>query len=456
MDRNRLAAILSGILLWLGYTLAWLDRDNLLRDGDEDGHIGAAEIFKEQWLSGNFVDYLHLVWTGDFGDYPNLFSGALGAWWALVGGQPEDLLMRVFPVLGMGLSIAGFCIMLRPTPNRLLAAIYGLLLLPMANGICRHYMPEGLVMGVLVLSMGIGLWLIRNPSFWGSILWGTVLGLGLLTKHNFVILAWVPTLWIIYRLRLKSIPAILMALFVSLPWYVTVGLTKQTYLMSTLQAPISWWTQLLAHPIGFLWDGLGPVLSIGLLFSLRPPKSDTQTLSFLWLIGGLIGLCLLPKQYPRLLLPLIPAAIVLISIRVEDLSTGRVIGLTLPLFAWLHLSSIVNIPSSTVYSVSDSGCPQHWLRPPHPTDFGFSGIKSKLSQSSYQGIVVTDDLNLPCSVQTTHSGSYHLEYYLRRRAYDGPIHIGQPAIKGLWLGISWPKQDSTNEWKPKLREVEQN
>jgi hypothetical protein len=347
-------------------------------------------------------------------------------------------------------------LMLRPNPKRVLPAIYGLLLLPMANGICRHYMPEGLVMGFLVLSMGLGLWLIRNPSTWGAIIWGTVLGFGLLTKHNFVILALVPTLWILYRLRLKSIPAILMLLIISLPWYATVGLTKQTYLVTTLQSPASWWSQLLAHPVGFMWDGLGPLLSIGFLFCLRPPKSDIRTLSFLWLIGGLIALCVLPKQYPRLLLPLLPAAIVLISIRAEDLSLGRVLGFALPLFAWLHLSSIVNIPTSTVYSVSDSGCPQHWLRPPHQTDFGFSEIESKLSQSSYQGIVVVDDLNLPCSVQTTHSGSYHLEYYLRRRAYDGPIQLGQPTINGLWLGISWPEQDPTNEWKPLLKEVEQN
>ena len=80
-----------GIAAWLAYSVAWLHTDSGLRDGDEDGYIGAAEIFKGILADEGFIAFIQAVWIGDFGDYPNLFAGILGLWWAIVGGQPEDL-----------------------------------------------------------------------------------------------------------------------------------------------------------------------------------------------------------------------------------------------------------------------------------------------------------------------------------------------------------------------------
>ena len=32
-------------IAWLGLSVAWLDADRMVRDGDEEGHVGAAELF---------------------------------------------------------------------------------------------------------------------------------------------------------------------------------------------------------------------------------------------------------------------------------------------------------------------------------------------------------------------------------------------------------------------------
>ena len=80
------------IVGWWILNLYWIDSDSLIRDGDEEGHVGAMELFKEY----GFENWITEVWSGHYGEYPPLFAGMIGWWWRLIsnwiGVTPPDSL----------------------------------------------------------------------------------------------------------------------------------------------------------------------------------------------------------------------------------------------------------------------------------------------------------------------------------------------------------------------------
>ncbi len=77
------------LLLWLALSLAWLRADHLVRDGDEEGHVGAAELFLQQLDEGRMGAFATDALWGDLGEYPPLYPAVVGGWWFLMGGgQP--------------------------------------------------------------------------------------------------------------------------------------------------------------------------------------------------------------------------------------------------------------------------------------------------------------------------------------------------------------------------------
>ena len=70
-----------------------------LRDGDEEGHVGAMELFKDIWLNDGFYIWFIEMWQGSYGEYPPLFAGTMGAWWGICTQilgtvPPSDLIVR--------------------------------------------------------------------------------------------------------------------------------------------------------------------------------------------------------------------------------------------------------------------------------------------------------------------------------------------------------------------------
>ena len=64
--------------------------DLIIRDGDEEGHVGAAEIFKDWLVRGEYGQFTTQLFWGNLGEYPPLFAGYIGFWWWLFDVQPED------------------------------------------------------------------------------------------------------------------------------------------------------------------------------------------------------------------------------------------------------------------------------------------------------------------------------------------------------------------------------
>ena len=130
-------------------------------------------------------------------------------------------------------------------------------------------MPEGLVMGMLTLSIAIGVLSIKSPHRTSFLIFGLMMGLGALSKHNYIVLGLLPLTWICWRLKQRAILPIGIAALVAGPWYILVGLSKQAYVQSTLSSSHHNWASVFAHLSGLAWDGLGPILAILTVWALK-------------------------------------------------------------------------------------------------------------------------------------------------------------------------------------------
>ena len=134
------------------------------------------------------------------------------------------------------LTALGVWLRLRNTPDSRTIGAVLILLLPMANGIGRHLMPEGLVMCALTLTMAVGDMLLEKTTRWRLVAFGLILGLGALSKHNYIVLGAIPIAWLFWKLGTKSLIPILISSLIAAPWYLTVGLSKQAYVQSTFDS----------------------------------------------------------------------------------------------------------------------------------------------------------------------------------------------------------------------------
>ena len=53
----------AAVAAWLVASWAWLRSDALLRDGDEEGHVGAAELFRADLLQGDVAGFVPALFT---------------------------------------------------------------------------------------------------------------------------------------------------------------------------------------------------------------------------------------------------------------------------------------------------------------------------------------------------------------------------------------------------------
>ena len=91
---------------WVCLSLFWVNMDRIVRDGDEEGHIGAAELYLEDLRTGAIGQFLTRAWTGqDMGEYPQAFAATVGTWWwAMGGGDPGHGNVRIITVFLLGLT----------------------------------------------------------------------------------------------------------------------------------------------------------------------------------------------------------------------------------------------------------------------------------------------------------------------------------------------------------------
>jgi hypothetical protein len=428
MDRNRIIIIIT-TLLW-GITQGfWLHSDHLIRDGDEEGHIGAAELFHDILLENGFWTWLSQAWCGDFGEYPPLFASLLGAWWSLFPFAPEHPVIRSFGsvlILGTAFFIARLVWRLKGNWE---LAFTATLLLPLLNGVGRHFMPEILLSFMMA---GFAMMLVEeseSPSIHNKILLGVIGGLGLLTKQSFLLLAPILALGFLFskRLPLRSIlPSVLLTIGIASPWYLQQFPKQNQYIQGSIQnnMSIDWLAHILFYPSVILligWGLIGTIIFFLLLFKNRAQKIPTW--AWVWAIAGLLIMILLPKKYPRLLLAWLPLLGIFLGLLGKRFSTKQTLLVSALLFLqFISLSFMPNI-SVPFQAKIDNGCPQYWLRPPSNSDFQLRRIRDIVAANPEKSIAVLGDVSIDCQSQSTHNWTYHLDPYLRRHGLNTQINF---------------------------------
>jgi len=423
-----MAAILVG---WLVGNLLWLRADALVRDGDEEGHVGAAELLRLHLDGGAWFQFVNDAWKGDLGEYPPLYPALVGAWWWLQGGgQPGAWSVRSVNL--MGHLLAAGCVawlaghLARPA-QRTLSVWLGLgltLCLPLAAGLSRHFMPEGLLVGLVALSVLLAALAADRRSPWLAGMLGISLGVGVLVKQTFLPLAVLPVVAAGWRMgRLWGVVAV-PALGCAGPWLLAHLGEQAGYVSSSVQsghttsqlAHLAYYPALVPHLLA------GPVLAVAAgVGAVALARSDRRGLSIglAWVLG-LALFMVIPKKYPRLVAAVSPGFALLAAIGLPRLKLGpQLSGVAALLAAGWLVWQTVGVPSDPTWlPVVDEKCPQRWLRPPNPDAMGLPELADHVRTTGAQTLRLVDPPELPCAVQTTHPWANHLDPYLRREGLE--------------------------------------
>ncbi len=426
----------GAVAVWMALSVVWLRFDRLLRDGDEEGHVGAAELFRADLADGNVLGFIERLWVGPMGEYPQAFAATVGTWWWATGvGDPAESVVRAIALISLPVAaLATGRIAARLHRGERAAGVDAwvtalVLTVPLCNGLVRHFMPEGALMAVTALAVLSALRWADYPSGSRSVQLGLVLGFGLLTKQTFVFAAVLPVAWAV-RQRVFNRPAMaalvaLTAGIVAGPWLVANLGPQWSYAGASVagHGSIAQWSHLSFYPRSTLWVGLGPVLTAVMVWAVvRGQRNDAWLLGMIWLLGGLVILSLIPKKYPRLMAPMLPAAVLLISAALRT-HRWRWRGVVAAATAWTVWASSDSLPIHTRSPSVDPGCPQQWLRPPSNSDVGLSAAADLLASTGPGDVLVVNDPAIPCALQTTHDWSNHLGPLLRRRGQERAVHV---------------------------------
>ncbi|MCB9780081.1 MAG: glycosyltransferase family 39 protein [Alphaproteobacteria bacterium] len=430
-------------MLWLAAQWSWLATDRLLRDGDEEGHVGAAELFRQDLVDGHPLAFLQRLVAGDMGDYPSLYPATVGAWWTALGvGDPGAPVVELIGSAWVLLTaVACMRIAGRADGHRGpagLAAFVVATLLPLPVGLSRHFMPEGMLVPAVALAVLAALRLGERPTVGRALALGVAAGAGLLVKQTFVFLAGPAVLAAILlsarraadrgRIALMTGLSALATALVAGPWYLSHLQAQLAY--GSASAGASGEGGLLAHALYYPAVGLllvvGPALAVpagvaAILAARQGGRSRTVVaLAAAWLLGAVLLLSLLPKKYPRLIAPAAPAVAVLVGAAASTRRGRGLAGLAAGAGgAWLAVrSTSPPLPLPEPLQQVVPGCPQQWLRAPIDDDLGLSAVATVLARHGTGPVRVVDAPELPCDLQTSPPWDSHLSPYLRRTGQD--------------------------------------
>ena len=452
MPRRGANAILLG---WFVLSLGWISQDRMLRDGDEEGHVGAAELFLGDLDAANWVGFFERLWVGPMGEYPQAFTAAVGFWWWLIGvGQPGHVAVRGICLLSLVIAavstgrIARRYVREESRGVAEAATLMAVLALPLCNGLARHFMPEGALIAAVSVSLLLAHRLVERPGLVRALLLGLSLGLGMLTKQTFLFLVLAPLVLVLIRMGRSGFAWLLLvgttSCVVAVPWMLQNGADQVSYGLSSVlgHGDGGVWDHLEFYPLSLFVLGLGPVLSLGLIAAFWKLRNlhDRRALwlGTAWLLGGLAILILVPKKYPRLMAPLLPGAALCIGIAIAQMrfSMRWLWGLSGTALAWLALVSSMDLSLQPARPAIDPGCPQVWLRPPQSDDLGMRAVESALFDAPPGAVLVIGDPPIPCSIQTTHDWSSHLSPWLRRSGTERAVVLDADRAHGVvvdWL-----------------------
>lgn len=442
---------------WVWLNLWWISADRLLRDGDEEGHVGAMELFKDIWIEQGILSWLWETWQGNYGEYPPLFAGIMGAWWGIITQllgttPPSDITVRGSLLIWPLITACGVArIAFRMKWDWKFAGMTTLLT-PLLVGVGRHFMLEPMMTALSTLSIATAVEWKYNPTVAKASATGLLLGLGALTKQTMIVVApWVIlTIFGAENKRWHILFTLLCCAIVVGPWFLGSLSVQEQYLTASVAGKTETISmQLIFYPLTLFYSvGL---LSIFLpLLKLANVKA-IPTLIWVW-IGTLFLLMLIPKQYPRLMLAWLPVVSLLLSCGMANMTHKRyqqliLIGVILigvlglqPTFGFQK--NLENHYKESIFSRTDDGCPQIWIRPPSRIDGGLYELTQSLQDHPTRNrITIFGNPKVPCHIQTTHAWRNHLEPYLRRRDIEATVtdvsDLGDPMWQDANIQIIW-------------------
>jgi 4-amino-4-deoxy-L-arabinose transferase-like glycosyltransferase len=460
------------VVLWWALNLRWISQDSLLRDGDEESHVGAMELFRDYWLEDGLYTWFVETWFGNYGEYPPLFAGVMGAWWGIVTQifgttPPSSMLIRGALLICPMLTAIAVARMAHLYKWNWRVAGMCTLSIPLLLGVSRHFMIEGMVTALSTLSICLALEWKHRPSILLILLTGLTLGLGLLTKQTIVVGAPLVIAGIVLssKHRLQGMWIFILAACVFSPWFIAHIPLQEQYLRRSAQSKftVSIWNQITFYPLSIPY-ALG--ILTPLLILLKPNHLRTAP-KMLWLwTATLILLMGIPKQYPRLLLmwlPVLPLWMAYawtkrqLSIKWEPvLVTYCICAIGIHGFSTLQ-QKIQPLYATKVLSRMDDGCPQVWIRLASAEDGGLSSLYDHfLTHPVNHTIAISGHPQVPCSVQSTYGWNGHIDPFLRRRGFDSDIIEVSDFTDPMWqdadIQIEW--KGDTIETPMQLRIVE--
>ena len=426
-------------------SLAWLTEDRIVRDGDEQYIVETASQFADRMAHGDV--------RGFFGAqdpiYPPLYSACVGVWWFLTGGgQPGRPAVRLFGILCLVLTAWASGRLARrafgstatsttsPSEQDLAEAVtFALVLvLPLANGMSRHFMIEGALTAAVAVSILCAVRAGERPSFGRALVLGLALGAGCLLKQTYLLYALLPAVFAARHQRWLWLLTLGAAALIAAPWYLR-GMGDQLAYASHSLAPggdLRPMDPYVFYPVVLARTALGPILTIALIAStiwaLRSPQRTRLALGAIWLAADLVVLLVVSKKYPRLVVPITPAVALCIGVALTHARTWRRVwagALVTAAFLWLTWASWNTVePPALVERVSRCDY-QYWLRAPQPGDLGLAAVAAFVEEHPTRDVLVVGGPTIPPRVQTTLHWAHHLRWYLRFEGLTNVVHDDQ-------------------------------
>ncbi len=429
MSRS-LWALLGLLAVWTLAQVGWLLADGRIVEGDVLAIVGALELFWEEGRLGLPVA-LKRALLEDFGEYPMLVPALQGWLCALLGVRDLDGDGPALVGLLWGwLSIlAAYLFGARHSRAAGLIAAAVLMASPLFSGLSRHVLLEGGMAALVALAAAAGL-----RGRWAAC--GLLAGLALLGKQT-AVLALVPlgvVLVFVDRTAWKQhLGSAALALAVAAPWYLRRLASEGEYLWRSAGAnpdAVGPLHQLAFYPLVLLQQPWAPAALMGLAAcALWARTRPTMSRELAVVVLALIPLVLLPKKYPRLLLPLLPLLAAWIGVWLARWP-GRPRAVAL---GWLGLcwaaSLFVSSPLSPTHAGLlgvDERCAQSWVRPPAETlDWGaLVSLLEREGGADYRVGALAWPVP-PCAHQTTLDLGEHLRIRLRRAGSEADVMAGE-------------------------------
>ncbi len=474
------------LLLRVGMDIHWHHLDNGLPDGDEAGHLGAIELYRGIIDDRGMVDAATTAFLSS-SEYPPLFPLVNGAVLSILdvpGPFPRGVSALLAGWMCLSLLAVAWMTSLAERHPRLrtngehrlpsaggsigehgrsgltwtgVAAAWAYGTFPLAAALGRHTMLEPFVAFWAALSLALALWTRRFSRTLPTLLLGLSLAAGFMAKQTFLLYVAGPlALLALDALLVRRSRAlvrlgllVLVAAPVPIVWTAIHWEAQSAYGLASAaaKADVGYLYHILYYPVVLAGLGLGlawvfPFLAGAVLLVLRRRS---------WLLVALIvvlgTLTLVPKKYPRLIVPALPLAAAVAAIGVAGPPTSRWRPLLLAgaAAAGLWQQALATLPPAGLpprtgtwrpdfLEAVDPGCPQVWIRPPRRDDLGFDAILRALSKAarghpSGRPLGFVREPKIPCSYETTFHYTYHLQAYARRRGFsidDIPVFERDP------------------------------